>query len=139
MASLSVVREVRIDAAPDAVWRVLSTPTMQPVVEPRARLLDERGEPGTPGSSYDLKIRGRRLHYRVKAAQPGETYDVAVEMGGRPVASQSGAIRRDGAGCYLTWTVLLEVPLLLRPLARANCNKELTKWLEAVAKATSDD
>lgn len=134
MATLSVVREVQIDATPEAVWTVLATPQLQPILEPSARLIEEAGDTGMLGSTYDLKIHGRRLQYRVEGSEFGKTYAVSIAVGGRPVSAQVGTIRPDGAGCSLTWTVQTEVPLLLRPLARATCNKELPRWLSAVAR-----
>jgi len=114
---VTISSEIRISAPPAAVWSVLATPSQQPVVEPRTQLVSEWGEPGTVGSGYEPATRGRpttRLH--VTEAVPGELH---------------------GAGCLLTYTMSIDVPLVLRPVQRAYGKKQLSRWLDAVARVSA--
>lgn len=133
MSQLTVTRKVEVAALPSAVWTVISTPSYQPVLEPRARLVSDWGRPATTGSGFELRFRGRSLRYRVVDAEPGRHYRVDIEANGRSAASQAGDITATDTGCLLTWTVELTLPRLLHRLVRSKCNRELSLWLDAVA------
>ena len=138
MPMVSVTREIRVAAPAAAVWSVLATPSRQPVVEPRVRLVSEWGEPGTVDSGYELALRGRpTMRLRVTEAVPGERHVTELEWNGRPRGSQEAHLRGDGSGCLLTYTMSVEVPRVLRPLQRAYGGRQLGRWLEAVARVST--
>ncbi|GAA4757439.1 hypothetical protein GCM10023350_48840 [Nocardioides endophyticus] len=138
MSVVSITREIRINAPTMAVWSVLSTPSQQPVVEPRVHLVSEWGEPGTLDSGYELAMRGRpTMRLQVTDVVPGERHVVAVSWNGRTRGSQDARLRADGADCILTYTFSVEVPLALRPIQRAFGNRQLGRWLDAVAHVSS--
>lgn len=138
VATVTISSEIRILAAPTVVWSVLATPSQQPVVEPRTRLVSEWGERGTVGSGYELAARGRpTTRLRVTESVPGEVHIVAVEWDGRTRGSQGAHLRPDGGYCILNYTMSIEVPLGLRSIQRVYGTKQLRRWLEAVDRVST--
>lgn len=137
MSTVSTTREIRIAASPMAVWTVLSTPSLQPAIDHRVRLVGEWGEPGTVDSSYELAMRGRpTMRLRVTEAVPGECHSGVIEWKGRARGSQEARLRADGPGCVLVYTFSIETPLLLRPIQRAFGTWQLGRWLDGVARVS---
>lgn len=119
------------------VWSVLSTPSQQPVIDPRVRVVDEWGEPGSVGSSYELTMRGRpTMRLRVTEAAPGESHVGDIEWRGHVRGVQDARLRSDGPSCVLTYTFSIQTPLLLRPIQRVFGHWQLGRWLEGVARAS---
>lgn len=138
MSTVAVTREIRIAAPAATVWSVLATPSQQPVVEPRVRLVRQWGEPGTPRSGYELAMRGRpAMCLHVTEAVPGERHVTAIEWKGRTRGSQEARLRPDGADCVLTYTISIDVPLVLRAIQRFYGGRELVRWLEAVSRVST--
>lgn len=138
MAVASFGLEIRIHASPAAVWSVLATPSRQSEIEPRVRLVSEWGEPGVPGSGYELAM-GRRPATRltVTDAVPGEWHRTEIAWNGRPRGSQDARLRAEGASCLLAYTVSLDVPVAMRPIQRAYGRRQLSRWLDAVARVSA--
>lgn len=135
MPMVDVTREIGIPATPEVVWSVLATPSQQPVLEPRVRLVSEWGTPGTVGSGYELAMRGRpAMRLSVTQAIEGDIHAVAIELKGRRRGSQMARLRADGSGSVLTYTVSYDVPRLMSGIQRAYCNRQLARWLESVAR-----
>jgi hypothetical protein len=138
MSTVRISREIRIPAPAAAVWSVLSTPSQQSVVEPRVRLVSEWGEPGTLGSGYELAMRGRpNMCLRVTDVVPGERHIVELEWKGRTRGSQEAHLRPDGANCILAYSMSIDVPLGLRSMQRVYGKKQLSRWLDAVARVST--
>lgn len=138
MSMVRISREIRIPASTAAVWSVLSTPSKQPVVEPRVHLISEWGEPGTLDSGYELAMRGRpTTRLRVTDAVPGERHIVSIDWNGRTRGSQEAHLRPDGADCILTYTMSIDVPLGVRSIQRVYGKKQLSRWLDAVARVST--
>lgn len=135
---VTISREIRISASPGAVWSALATPSQQPVIEPRVRLVGEWGEPGTVGSGCELAMSGRpTMRMSVTEAAPDELHVVSIEWKGRTRGVQEARLRSVSAGCILTYTMSIEVPLVLVPVQRIFGNRQLVHWLDAVARVTA--
>jgi hypothetical protein len=138
MSQVRFSHEVRIPAALEDVWSVLVTPSLQPVLEPRARLVSEWGEPGTVGSGYEVAMRGRpSMRGRVTDAVMGQRYVVTIEIDGRTRGRQDARLRSDGADCVLFYAVTNDVPRALHWIHRAVGQKQLSRWLDAVARLST--
>ena len=138
VSKVTISREIRIPASTTVVWSVLSTPSKQPVVEPRVHLISEWGEPGTLDSGYEFAMRGRpNTRMRVTDAVPGERHFVTIDWNGRTRGSQEARLRPDGADCILAYTMSIDVPLGLRSIQRVYGKKQLGRWLESVARVST--
>lgn len=138
MPMVEVTREIAIAARASTVWSVLSTPSQQPVIEPRVRLVSEWGTPGTVDSGYDVAMRGRpTMRMTVTDAIPGELHAVAIGFKGRQRGRQEARLRSHEEGCVLTYTFSIEVPRLMSGIQRSYGNKQLVRWLDAVARVST--
>lgn len=141
MSNVRISHELRIQASAQRVWTVLSTPSRQSSIDPRVRVVEERGEPGTVGSCYVVAARGRPpMSATVTEAVPGTSHVVTLDWNGRTRGLQEARLRPDGQGCVLTYAMEVDVPLGLRWLQRVYGTRQLVRWLDAVARvSTSTD
>jgi hypothetical protein len=117
----AIAVDAHVSAPPAAVFDYLHDPAQRPVWDPMvegATLQSERLRPGAR-----LLLRGRRKapswtgEYR-RLDRPLGSELVLVEGTGMPFRSfrQSVALRADGSGSQLRYTVAYELPPLLRPI-----------------------
>ena len=132
---VSVTRERRISATPDAVWHVISTPEMHERLDARCRLESTTGDGGV-GSEYNLVVRAglarARLRYVVTEAIPDVRWAAEIGRGGNAVGLQQAELVGDEAGTLLRWTVAVPTRRWTRSLVASSCERELEKWLGAV-------
>ena len=129
---MALERKVHINAAPDAVWRVLADVERWPEWTPSVKAI-RRLDPGDfgPGSRAEIDLRGvRKATWQVTAFEPGRSFIWEAPFGPGLVVEGGHTVEPSAAGSDVTLWIDTRGALgvLLRPLvgamSRANVERE---------------
>jgi hypothetical protein len=132
--TVTVTRDHRIAATPDAVWEVVADPAAVPRLDERCRVESTYGSWGSVPSGYVILVRGSRLRYLVTEATPGLRWVAVVERNGRQHGVQRAELVGADGGTLLRWTVEVAPGPLPRRLVERLVARELEQWLDAVER-----
>lgn len=141
MSAVEVTRSYDYPQPAERLWDVFANPETAASLDERLTFVSSQGQPGEPGSSYELEVAmgpvRLRQHIEVERANRPTLLETRTTIDGRHVAHQSAAIAGTEEGCRVTWTVRTHASRLLAGNARRKAEKELPRWLAAAEDAAN--